>query len=231
MAMSMLSVIIPAYNERAYIEEIIRRVRIVEIEKEIIVVDDGSTDGTREILSKLEADDGIKVVLHPRNKGKGAAIRTGLTHATGDLVIIQDADLEYDPEDYADLLAPFKRGFCDVVYGTRLVRGKAQRVHLFWHYVGNKFLTLVTNILFNATLSDMETGYKVFKTDLLKSLELKANRFDIEPELTAKILKKGYRVFEVPIAYYGRNYDEGKKITWVDGLVALWTLIKYRFTD
>lgn len=226
-----LSVIIPAYNERPYVEEVIQRVQAVDFNKEVIVVDDGSTDGTREVLSKLEAEEGIRVVYHERNRGKGAAIRTALEHVTGDLVIIQDADLEYDPDDYPDLLAPFDKGRCDVVYGTRLVRGKAQRVHLFWHYVGNKFLTTVTNILFNATLSDMETGYKVFRTDLLKSLNLKANRFDIEPEVTAKILKRRCRVYEVPIAYYGRNYEEGKKITWRDGFVALWTLLKYRIRD
>ncbi|MFQ6672551.1 MAG: glycosyltransferase family 2 protein [Candidatus Tectimicrobiota bacterium] len=226
-----LSVIVPVYNERPFIEEILRRVEAVPIDKEIVVVDDGSTDGTREVLAKLEAEGGITVVYHPTNRGKGAAIRTALAHITGELVIIQDADLEYDPDDYPDLLAPFTKDACDVVYGTRLVRGKAQRVHLFWHYLGNKFLTLVTNVLFNATLSDMETGYKVFRADLLKSLELRANRFDIEPELTAKVLKRHCRVFEVPIAYYGRNYDEGKKITWRDGLVALWTLIKYRVVD
>ncbi len=226
-----LSVIVPVYNERPYIEEVLQRVQEVDLDKEIIVVDDGSTDGTREVLAKLGAQDGITIIYHPRNRGKGAAIRTALGHTTGDLVIIQDADLEYDPDDYPDLIAPFQKGLCDVVYGTRLVRGKAQRVHLFWHYMGNKFLTTVTNILFNATLSDMETGYKVFRTDLLKSLKLEANRFDIEPELTAKVLKRGCRVFEVPIAYYGRNYDEGKKITWRDGLVALWTLFKYRFKD
>ncbi len=226
-----LSVIVPVYNERPYIEEVIRRVRSVSLEKEIIIVDDGSTDGTREVLSKLEAEDGLQVLYHPVNRGKGAAIRTALANATGDLVVIQDADLEYDPEDYTDLIAPFVKGMCDVVYGTRLVRGKAQRVHLFWHYMGNKFLTFVTNILYNATLSDMETGYKVFRTDLLKSLKLESNRFDIEPELTAKVLKRRCRVFEVPIAYYGRNYDEGKKITWRDGLIAFWTLIKYRWKD
>ncbi|MEE8209759.1 MAG: glycosyltransferase family 2 protein [bacterium] len=226
-----LSVIVPVYNERPFIEEILRRVEAVPFDKEIIVVDDGSTDGTREILEKLEAEGGITVLYHPRNRGKGAAIRTALPHVSGELVIIQDADLEYDPDDYPDLIAPFEKGLCDVVYGTRLVRGKAQRVHLFWHYVGNRFLTLVTNILFNATLSDMETGYKVFKADLLKSLKLQANRFDIEPEMTAKVLKRRCRVFEVPIAYYGRNYDEGKKITWRDGLVALWTLLKYRLRD
>ena len=198
-----LSVIVPVYNERPFIEEVLRRVEAVPFDKEIIVVDDGSTDGTREILEKLEAEGGITVLYHPRNRGKGSAIRTALPHVSGELVIIQDADLEYDPDDYPDLIAPFEKGLCDVVYGTRLVRGKAQRVHLFWHYVGNRFLTLVTNILFNATLSDMETGYKVFKADLLKSLKLQANRFDIEPELTAKVLKRRCRVFEVPIAYYG----------------------------
>lgn len=226
-----LSVIVPAYNERPFIEEILRRVEAVPIDKEIIVVDDGSTDGTREVLAKLEAEGGIKVIYHPSNRGKGAAIRTALAHVTGELTIIQDADLEYDPDDYPDLLAPFKKGPCDVVYGTRLARGKVQRVHLFWHYVGNKFLTFITNLLFNSTLSDMETGYKVFRTELLKSLKLKANRFDIEPELTAKVLKRRCRVFEVPIAYYGRSYDEGKKITWRDGFVALWTLVKYRLSD
>jgi glycosyltransferase involved in cell wall biosynthesis len=223
-----LSVIVPVYNEKKTIEEILRRVAAVQIDKEIILVDDFSNDGTREILKKLGSDlDQIKVFLHDRNKGKGAAIRTGLANATGDLVVIQDADLEYDPEDYHKLLKPILKGKAEVVYGSRFTGER--RNMLFWHYVGNRFLSLITNILYNTTLSDMETCYKMFKREIIQDVEIKAERFEFEPEVTAKILRRGIRIYEVPISYAGRDYDQGKKITWRDGVSALWTLVKYRF--
>ncbi len=235
--MRKLSVIIPAYNERYTIAEILRRVKDapidadLHVEKEIIVVDDGSTDGTREILAHIaEEDPDILVLFHDRNQGKGAAIRTALRHATGDYVIIQDADLEYDPRDYSVLLRPLVEGKADVVYGSRFLG--PHRAFLFLHYLGNKFLNLVTNILYDTILTDMETCYKMFRADVIKNIPLKARGFEFEPEVTAKVLKRGYRVFEVPISYSGRDFSEGKKIhPWKDGLRALWTLIKYRFVD
>ena len=226
-----LSVIMPVYNERNTIQEILRRVRAVdlgEIAKEIIVVDDGSTDGTPDIL-KMEEDSTVKVLHHPKNQGKGAAVRTGLPHATGDLVVIQDADLEYDPDDYRMLLAPILKKKAEVVYGSRFTG--EHRNMLFWHMAGNKFLSLVTNILYNTTLSDMETCYKLFVRDTLQGIDIKSDKFNFEPEITAKILKKKIRIYEVPISYAGREYEEGKKITWRDGFAALWALIKYRFVD
>lgn len=226
-----LSIIIPVYNEKASIKEILDRVKgadIGEIEKEIITVDDFSTDGSREIL-KDEEEKGLKVLYHDRNMGKGATIRTALGHSTGDLILIQDADLEYDPEDYNKLLTPILKGKADVVYGSRFTGER--RNMLFWHWVGNRFLTLITNILYNTTLSDMETCYKLFKADVIKKIRIRSNRFDFEPEITAKILKKGIRIYEVPISYTGREFEEGKKITWRDGFSALWTLVKYRFVD
>ena len=226
-----LSIIVPVYNERNTIQEILRRVRAVdigEITKEIIVVDDGSTDGTGDIL-KLEDDSTTRVLRHDRNRGKGVAISTALPHVTGDCVIIQDADLEYDPDDYRVMLAPILKKKAEVVYGSRFTG--EHRDMLFWHMMGNKFLSLVTNILYNTTLSDMETCYKLFALRSLEGIQVKANRFDFEPEITAKILKKKIRIYEVPISYAGREYDEGKKITWRDGIVALWTLIKYRFVN
>ena len=226
-----LSIIIPAYNEKNTIKEIIRRVRSVQldnIEKEIIVVDDKSTDGTREIL-KMEEDSGLRVLSHPKNQGKGASIRTGLKYATGDLIVIQDADLEYDPEDYYKLIEPILKGKALVVYGSRFTG--EHRNMFFWHYIGNRFLSLVTNLLYNTTLSDMETGYKLFTREAFDGITIKSDRFNFEPEITAKILKKGMRIYEVPISYAGREFSEGKKITWRDGFVALWTLIKYRFVD
>lgn len=226
-----LTVIIPVFNEKDSIKDIIKKVNEVNFQKEIILIDDGSTDGTLKIIKTDISDDNIIKLYHDKNQGKGAAIVTGLTKVTGDIVIIQDADMEYDPNDYYALLEPIIRGDADVVYGSRLSGGAPQRVYLFWHLVGNKFLSFITNILYNTTLTDMETGYKVFKSEVIKSLHLKSKRFEIEPEITAKIFKKKLRVYELPISYYGRTYTEGKKITWKDGFRALWTLIKYRFMD
>ena len=225
-----LSVIVPVYNERNTVVEILRRMRAVDIplDLEIVVVDDGSTDGTQAVLGQL-ADSTVRVVHHSRNLGKGAAIRTGLGHVTGDLVLVQDADLEYDPEDWPKLLSPVLRGKAQVVYGSRFTGER--RNMLFLHWVGNRFLSLVTNILYNTTLSDMETCYKLFDRRVLAGIELHASRFEFEPEVTAKVLRRGIRIYEVPISYAGREFHEGKKITWRDGFVALWILVKYRFVD
>ncbi|RJP33318.1 MAG: glycosyltransferase family 2 protein [Actinobacteria bacterium] len=221
----------PVFNERNTIKEILRRVRQVDLgdlEREIVIVDDCSTDGTRDILA-MEEDSSTRVIRHPENRGKGAAVRTGFATAGGDLIIIQDADLEYDPEDYPKLLEPVLKGKAQVVYGSRFTGPRKNM--LFWHFVGNRFLALVTNVLYNTTLSDMETCYKLFTREALQGIELKSDHFDIEPEITAKILKKRIRIFEVPISYAGREMEEGKKITWRDGIPALWCLIKYRFVD
>ncbi len=226
-----LSIVMPVFNERNTIKEILRRVRQVDLgdlEREIIIVDDGSTDGTRDILA-MEENSMTRVIYHPENRGKGAAVRTGFAAATGDLILIQDADLEYDPEDYPKLLEPVLKGKAQVVYGSRFTGPRKNM--LFWHFVGNRFLALVTNILYNTTLSDMETCYKLFTREALEGIELKSDQFDIEPEITAKILKKRIRIYEVPISYTGREMEEGKKISWRDGIPALWALIKYRFTD
>jgi glycosyltransferase involved in cell wall biosynthesis len=225
---SRLSVIVPVYNERNTVAEIVRRMRSVElpIEREIVIVDDGSEDGTRDVLTQL-GDSTVRVVKHAVNRGKGAAIRTGLENATGDVMLVQDADLEYDPEDWPKLLAPVLKGRAHVVYGSRFTGER--RNMLFLHWVGNRFLSLVTNILYNSTLSDMETCYKLFERDVLDGIQLQAERFDFEPEFTAKILRRGIRIYEVPISYAGREPHEGKKITWRDGITALWTLVKYRF--
>src|SRR4051812_16682303 len=225
----LLSVVMPAYNERDTIEEIIRSVLAVPIRTELIVVDDGSRDGTRDILSRLAAELGFKLVLQPKNAGKGAALRRGFEEVTGDLVVIQDADLEYSPEELPELIALICQGRADVVYGSRFL-GR-HRVFLFTHYAGNWLLTLLTNILYNTMLSDMETCYKAMRTSVLRSFALRSNGFGIEPELTAKIFKRGYRVYEVPITYDGRGYEEGKKIGWRDGVVALWVLLRYRFSE
>lgn len=229
-----LSIIIPVYNESNTLEEILARVRAVElddIEKEIIAVDDGSTDGSRRKLKEQQAlDDSLDVYFHPENRGKGAAIRTALEHVTGDVVLIQDADLEYDPREYSDLLKPIREGRADVVYGSRFLGGP-RKAMLFWHMIGNKLLTLVTNLLYDTILSDMETCYKVFRTEVIKPINLRSRGFEFEPEVTAKILKRGIRIYEVPISYTGREYHEGKKITWQDGIVAFWTLLKYRFVE
>ncbi len=225
-----LSVIVPVYDERNTVAEIVRRMRAVDIglEREFVLVDDGSTDGTREVLGQL-TDSTVRVVYHSKNKGKGAAIRTGLAQVTGDLVLIQDADLEYDPEDWPKLLAPIMRGNAQVVYGSRFTGER--RNMLFLHWIGNRFLSLVTNVLYNTTLSDMETCYKLFDRRVLADITLRSSRFDFEPEVTAKVLRRGIRIYEVPISYAGREFHEGKKITWRDGVVALWTLVKYRFVD
>jgi glycosyltransferase involved in cell wall biosynthesis len=225
----LLSVVMPAFNERATIEEIIGRVLTVPLRIELIVVDDGSTDGTREILQRLAAEKPFKLILQPKNAGKGAALQRGFREVSGDLVVIQDADLEYSPEELPDLISLICEGRADVVYGSRFL-GR-HRVFLFTHYLGNRLLTTITNVLYNTMLSDMETCYKVMRLEVLKSMTLQSDGFGIEPELTAKIFKRGYRVYEVPITYDGRGYEEGKKITWRDGLVALWVLLKYRFTE
>ena len=225
----LLSVVMPVYNERATIDEIIRRVLAVPVRVELIVVDDGSNDGTRDILARLAGELPITLVLQPANLGKGAALRRGFREVTGDLVIIQDADLEYSPEEFPQLIELICEGRADVVYGSRFL-GR-HRVFLFTHYAGNRLLTLLTNVLYNTMLTDMETCYKVMRTEVLRSMTLESAGFGIEPELTAKIFKRHYRVYEVPITYDGRNYDEGKKITWRDGVVALWVLVKYRFIE
>jgi glycosyltransferase involved in cell wall biosynthesis len=223
-----LSVIIPCYNEEETIEEIVRQVQATGRAEEIIVVDDGSTDGTREVLSGLDGHGAVKVVLHQHNQGKGAAVRTGLQHATGDVMLVQDADLEYDPRDYHALLQPIEEGKAKAVYGSRFLGGP-RRTMFFWHMLGNRFLTLVTNILFDTILSDMETCYKVFTADIAANLNLKSPRWGFDPEITAKILRQGVRIYEVPIRYAGREFEEGKKISWRDGFTVLWTLVKYRF--
>jgi glycosyltransferase involved in cell wall biosynthesis len=227
-----LSVIVPVFNERNTVVEVLRRMRAVElpdgIEREIIVVDDGSSDGTRDVLRQL-GDSTVRVVMHQGNQGKGAAVRTGLALASGDYVLIQDADLEYDPDDWPRLIAPVMRGRASVVYGSRFTGER--RNMLFLHWIGNRMLSLTTNVLYNTTLSDMETCYKLVDRALLVDLGLRCDRFDIEPEITAKILKRRIRIYEVPISYVGREFDEGKKITWRDGFSALWTLVKFRFGD
>jgi glycosyltransferase involved in cell wall biosynthesis len=225
----LLSVIMPVYNELETAEEMIRRVLAVPLRTQLIVVDDCSTDGTRDLLVRLEKDLGFTLLLQPRNLGKGGAIRRGFDAAQGDLVVIQDADLEYSPEEFPQLIELICEGRADVVYGSRFL-GR-HRVFMFTHYAGNRLLTLLTNVLYNTMLSDMETCYKVMRIEVLRSMRLESNGFDIEPELTAKIFKRGYRVYEVPITYDGRGYEEGKKITWRDGVVALWVLVKYRFTE
>ena len=225
-----LSVIVPVFDERNTVVEIVRRMRAVDlpVDLEIVIVDDGSTDGTRDVLRQL-GDSTVRVITHEANRGKGAAIRSGLAQVHGDLVLVQDADLEYDPEDWPKLLNPMMRGKAQVVYGSRFTGER--RNMLFLHWVGNRFLSLVTNVLYNTTLSDMETCYKLFDRTVLQGMKLRAMRFEFEPEVTAKILRRGIRIYEVPISYTGREVDEGKKITWRDGFIALWTLVKYRFVD
>jgi glycosyltransferase involved in cell wall biosynthesis len=226
-----ISVLIAVYNEVGTIKEIVSRVQAVELEKEIIIVDDYSTDGTREHLREInQAHENVKVLYHDHNQGKGAALRTGFLTITGDVVIIQDADLEYDPREYPLLLAPILDGRADVVYGSRFIGGP-HRVLFFWHYMGNKFLTLFSNMLTNLNLTDMETCYKVFKSEVLAEIKLKSNRFGFEPEFTAKIAKKGFRIYETPISYSGRTYAEGKKINWKDGLKAVFAILWFRFFD
>lgn len=244
-----VSVIIAAYNERNFIEEILRRVQAVGVAYEIVVVDDGSTDGTREWLTEMhrlqqagetEAEilegrarlplSNIHFLFQERNQGKGAALRRGFAEASGDILLVQDADLEYDPREYAKLIEPILDGRADVVYGSRFLGGP-QRVHFFWHYVGNKFLTLLSDIVTNLTLSDMETCYKVFRKEVIRGMRLRSNRFGFEPEVTARVAKARWRIYEVPISYAGRSYEEGKKITWRDGVVTLYAILRYRFFD
>jgi glycosyltransferase involved in cell wall biosynthesis len=234
-----LSVLVPVYNEERTLEEVVRRVSGFQIPKEIILVDDGSEDQSRKILTRLQEENArakdplnqIKVFFQPVNQGKGAALKTALSHVTGDIVIVQDADLEYDPKDYPSLLAPIQAGQADVVYGTRFFGGGAHRVLFFWHYMGNLALTLISNMLTNLNLSDMEVGYKVFRAEAVKGINLKSNRFGFEPEITVKLAKKHCRFYEVPISYHGRTYEEGKKITWKDGIAALYYLIRFRLAD
>ena len=224
-----ITIVVPAFNEAGTIADVIDRLRRLPFALQIIVVDDCSTDDTAAIVQGL---DEVELVRHERNQGKGAALRSGFTHARGRIIVIQDADLEYDPVDIPDLVAPIRSGVADVVFGSRLIGGRPQRAHLFWHKVGNRALSLLTNVLYNTTLSDMETGYKAFTLEVLRAIEpLYESDFRIEPELTAKICRGGFRIYEVPIAYYGRSYDEGKKITWRDGFPAVYALVKYRFRD
>lgn len=229
-----LSILIPVFNEIRFLSALLEKVNAVDfcgLQKQIILVDDGSTDGTRDLLKRYEGQTPYTVVYHEANQGKGAALRTALQYATGDIIVIQDADLEYDPKDYPELIQLILDGKADVAYGSRLTAGKPVRAFNVLHYFGNKFLTFMTNILYNTTLTDMETCYKAFKAEFLKDVVIRSNRFDFEPEITAKVLKRGARLYEAPISYSGRNFDEGKKITWRDGISALWTLVKYRFVD
>ena len=225
-----LSVIIPIYNEVESICEIVKRVQQTKLAWEIVLVDDGSIDGTRDLLKEMDGKDIVRVILHEKNQGKGAAVRTGFDAAKGDVLLIQDADLEYDPRDYPTLVKPLEEGIADVVYGSRFLGGP-RRVVMFWHMIANYMLTFMTNILYNTILSDMETGYKVFRKEVITGMPLRAKRFDFEPEFTAKMLKRKVRIFEVPITFYPRDYTEGKKIKMKDAFEAVWTLIKYRFVD
>lgn len=244
-----VSIVIPVYNERAYIEEILVRVQAVHLEKEVVVIDDGSTDGTRELLRDFEQAQAagqrelaiqngrsvlplanIRFIFQNRNQGKGAALRRGFEMATGDIILVQDADLEYDPRDYHKLLEPIFDGRADVVFGSRFLGGP-QRVHYFWHYAGNKFLTLLSDMLTNLKLTDMETCYKVMRREVVESIRLKSDRFGFEPECTAKVARGNWRIYEVPISYSGRTYAEGKKITWKDGLTTLWCILRYNLWD
>jgi glycosyltransferase involved in cell wall biosynthesis len=225
----LLSVLIPVYNEIATVHEVVRRVAEQPFNSEILIVDDGSTDGTRELLRTSKWPANVRILYHERNLGKGAALRTGVREARGDIIIIQDADLEYNPSDFSVVLRPILDGVADVVYGSRFLG--THRAFMLHHYVGNKLLTILTNVLYNNMLTDMETGYKAFRAPILKGFTIRSNRFDFEPEITAKVLKRGYKIYEVPIYYAGRDYAEGKKITWRDGFSALWALLRFRVID
>jgi glycosyltransferase involved in cell wall biosynthesis len=231
-----LSIVIPVYNEHATLRQIVERVLDVplSLDKEIVLIDDASTDGTRELYPAVRElcegrGAGVQVIMHPENRGKGAALRSGFAAATGDIMLVQDADLEYDPADYPQLLAPILSGRADVVFGSRFVGGQAHRVHFFWHMIGNRLLTLLSNAMTNLNLTDMETCYKVFRRDVVRSFQIVSDRFTIEPELTAKVAAGRWRVYEVGISYAGRDYAEGKKITWRDGVSALWAIFRFRF--
>jgi len=225
--MPLLSVVVPLYNEKNYVRQIIQKVLDEPTDKEVIIVDDCSTDGSWEIVQEIE---GVRVIRHERNRGKGAALRTGFQHVTGEIVIVQDADMEYDPRDYQRILQPIKEGWGDVVYGSRFLGGP-HRVMFFWHYLGNRFLTMFSNMLNNLNLTDMETCYKCFRRDALDGITIRSDRFGFEPEITAKFARKKLRIYEAPIAYYGRGFEEGKKIHWTDGITAMWCIFKYRFFD
>lgn len=227
----LVSLIVPAYNEAPTIGELLERLHVLDLDTQVVVVDDGSTDGTPDIVEAYRGDRTDIVLIRKENAGKGSAIRAAIPHLRGEITVIQDADLEYDPVDVPALIDPIVRGAADVVYGSRLSGGRPQRAYLFWHLIGNRFLSLLTNLLFNTTLSDMETGYKAFRTDVLRSLDLREDAFGIEPEITGKVCKRKLRIYELPIAYYGRTYDEGKKITWRDGFKAIWVLLRVRVRD
>ncbi|MDG1843262.1 MAG: glycosyltransferase family 2 protein [Nitrospinaceae bacterium] len=223
-----LSVVIPVYNEKKTLNELILRVEAVSIDKEVIIVDDASTDGTRDLLKKYEKKEGFEVIYRPKNKGKGAALRAGFEIVKGEVIIIQDADLEYNPKDFHVLLEPIFDKRADVVYGSRFLGG-SHRVLFFWHYIANKFLTTLSNMFTNINLTDMETGYKAFRREVIESISLKSNRFGFEPEFTMKVAQRKFVIYEVPISYDGRDYSEGKKINWKDGVAALWFILRFRF--
>ena len=223
-----LSVVIPVYNEKKTLDELILRVEAVSIDKEVIIIDDASTDGTRDLLKKYEKKEGFEVIYRPKNKGKGAALRAGFEIVKGEVIIIQDADLEYNPKDFHVLLEPIFDKRADVVYGSRFLGG-SHRVLFFWHYLANKFLTTLSNMFTNINLTDMETGYKAFRREVIESISLKSNRFGFEPEFTMKVAQRKFVIYEVPISYDGRDYSEGKKINWKDGVAALWFILRFRF--
>ncbi len=226
-----ISFLIPAYNERGTILEVLDRIEALGLDRQLIVVDDGSTDGTSDLLREWQQGREGVVLLRQENAGKGAAIRAAIPHVDGEIAVIQDADMEYDPADVPALVEPIERGVADVVFGSRLSGGRPQRAYLFWHLVGNRFLSLLTGLLYNTTLSDMETGYKAFRADVIRGLDLRQSDFSIEPEITAKVCKRKLRVYQLPISYYGRTYEEGKKITWRDGFKAIWVLLRVRVRD